>query len=277
MPDWSILADGQRTENAGANTAVSRGTSVTASATANTKGTYAQLIASTAFNANGVLVMLDDQAANIDYLIDLAVGAAASEQIIASNLLASGATGTVAYGMNYFLPIEIPAGVRLSARCQSGTAVANVVRVSLVLFGQGLNAPSGLSRIDTYGAATADSGGTSIDPGGVANTKSTYTQIVASTSASMQYLILAFGSQQHGTRTSCSWLVDVAIGAAASEQIILPNLALNCSSSPDVVAPQFYGPLPISIPAGTRIAARAQSDLITATVRLFDMIAYGIG
>lgn len=277
MADWSLLADGQRVENAGANLAASRGTSVTASATANTKGSYAQLIASTAFGANGILIMLDDQAALIDYLIDIAIGGAGSEQIIASNLLASGATGTIAYGINYFLPIEIPAGSRLSARCQSGSAVANVVRVSAMLFGQGMNAPSGLSRVDAYGAATADSGGVSIDPGAVAHTKGAYSQIVASTNAQTQYVTIAIGNQQNTARTSASWLVDVAIGGAGSEQIILPNLTLNCSSSPDVVAPQCYGPLPLSIPAGTRIAARAQSDLVTATVRLFDMVVYGIG
>lgn len=276
MPDWPLTADGQRVENAGANTAASRGTTITASGTANTKGSYTQLIASTSFDASLVLVMIDDLTAAIDYLIDLAIGGAGSEQVIASDLIGTGGTGSISYGGHYFLPVSIPAGSRLAARCQAST-LSSIVRVSCLLFGQGFAGFAPYSRIDTYGANEVDSGGVSIDPGGTANTKGAYSQIVASTLSSTDGIIIAIGNQLNSVRSSQSWLVDLAIGGAGSEQIVLPNLAFNASTSPDIVTPQTYGPIPLTIPASSRLAVRSQSDGIDATDRLFDVIIYAFG
>lgn len=275
MPDWSLLGRAQQIENWGAATTVSHGTTITASATANTKGAYAQLTAATGFEVDVILVMVDDSSATIDYLVDLAVGAAGSEVVIANNLLVSGGTGSISYGMKYRLNVAVKAGERIAARCQAST-LSSVVRISCLAFGQSFFASSPLSLVTTYGANLTDSGGTSVDPGGTANTKGAYSQITASTTAPIRELILGIGSDKNATRSSQSWLVDVAIGAAGSEQIIWPNVALNCSTSPDIITPQEYGPLPASIPTGTRIAVRAQSDGIDAVDRLFDVIAYGI-
>lgn len=275
MPSFPLL-EGQRVENAGANTAVSRGTTITSGA-AHTKGsTYTTLIASTAFDASAIWIMLDDCPAGNDFLIDIAIGAASSEVIICSNLYGGTSTGSLVYGANYFVPIKITAGTRVSARCQA-TGASQAIRVSALLFAQGFLPGQPLSLVTTYGDATADSGGTSIDPGGTANTKpATFTEIVASTTYPIRALIVAFGNQANAVRTSASWLVDVAIGAASSEQIIFPNIVLNASSSPDTVLPQTTPPLPVNIPAGTRLSARAQCDIIDATDRLFDVIIYGV-
>jgi microcompartment protein CcmK/EutM len=275
MPDWPLLGDGQIIENAGANTAASRGTSVAAHASANTKGAYVQLIAATARDSQAILVMIDDVAAGVDYLIDLAIGAAASEQVIVGNLYAGAGTGSISYGAQYCLLLSIPAATRVSARCQATTG-GSTPRISCLLFAQGFLPSSPFGLVETYGAATGDSGGSSINPGAVANTKGAYTEIIASTTYPISAVILAFGNQINTVRSSQSWLVDLAIGAAASETVILPNLALNASTSPDTVVPQTYGPLPVSIPAGSRIAARAQSDGTDATDRQFDLIVYAL-
>lgn len=275
MADWPLF-DYTNYENAGAATASSRGTSITANAAANTKGSYTQLIASTSHDDVGIYVMIDDLAAGIDYLIDVAIGGAGSEQIILPDLYAGGGTGSIAYGTQYWFPVHVPAGSRLSARCQASTG-ASVVRVSLLLASPGFMPPAPLSRVVALGANAADSGGTSIDPGGVANTKGSYTQIVASTTIDICGIILALGNQLNTVRSSQSWLIDVAIGAAAAEQIVFSNIAANCSTSPDIVVPQTTVFLPICIPSGTRLAVRAQSDGIDATDRLFDAIIYGVG
>ncbi len=276
MPDWP-LADGGRSENAGASTATSRGTSVTANASANTKGTsYTQLLASTAFDATAMLVMFDDIAAGVDYLVDIGVGAAASEVVLFPDLYCGGGTGSIVYGAQYLFPCAIPAGTRISARCQASTG-SSAIRVSCLLFGGGFQPSQPLQRVTAYGVNAADSGGVSIDPGGSANTlPASYTQIVASTTNPICALIVAIGNQNNTTRSSQSWLVNIAIGAAASEQVIISNYALNCSTSPDIVVPQTSQLLPICIPAGTRLSARAQSDGIDATDRLFDLMIYGV-
>lgn len=274
MPFWKQRGAGQIIANAGANTALSRGTSITASATANTKGAYTQLIASTTYPSHQIIVMFDDCSAGIDYLVDIAVGAAASEQVMIPDLYVGGGTGSIVYGAYYVFNILVDDGVRISARCQAST-LSSVVRCSLLLVhGDEQMAPP-YSIITAYGINAATSGGVSVDPGAVANTKGAYSQIVASTSDEIDELYLAFGNQKNTTRSSQSWLADLAIGGAGSEQIIIPNIALNCSTSPDIVAPQTFGPLSCQIPIGSRIAVRSQSDIVTATVRLWDFMCYG--
>lgn len=274
MPDWPLI-EGQRWANAGANTGTSRGTTITSNASVNTEGSFTQLIASTTFDANAILVMFDDIAAGLDYLVDIAIGAAAAEVVLLTDLYVGGGTGAIVYGAQYYFPIAIPAGTRLSARCQCSTG-ASSLRVSCLLMQQSFLPSQPLGRVTTYGANAADSGGVQVDPGGTANTKGSYSQIVASTTYDTSALIFAIGNQLNTVRSSQSWLVDIAIGGAGSETIIIPNVVLGCNTSPDIVCPQTSLLLPISIPAGTRMAARAQSDGIDATDRLFDIIVYGV-
>jgi hypothetical protein len=171
-------------------------------------------------------------------------------------------------------PVKIPAGTRISARSQASTG-ASVVRCSVILFSQGFLPGQPLGIVTTYGAVTADSGGTSIDPGGSANTLGSYVEITATTTYPIRYLAIAIGNQKNGTRSSQSWLVDISVGPA-TETVLISRLALNCSTSPDSVMPQVFNMMPVNIPAGTRITVRAQSDGIDATDRLFDVVLYGV-
>lgn len=268
------LGSGQRIDSIGANLAASRGTTITASATANTKGSYVQLIASTAYTTQAVFVLCDDMAAGIDYLVDISIGPA-TETVILPNLYFGGGTGTIVYSGGYRFNVEIPSGTRITARCQSSSAVANQIRVTLLLVAMDERGSSPYTTVTTYGVNTATSGGVSVDPGAVAHTKGAYSVITASTTQPIDELYVAIGNQKNTTRTSASWLIDIAIGPA-TETVIIANIPVNCSSSPDIITPQTIGPIPIQIPVGTRLTARAQSDLATATVRLFDCMLYGV-
>jgi len=274
--DWSLI-EGQRFETVGADTATSTGTTLTSGGTANTKGAYVQLTASTAFDVHGLFVQLSNAGSAFrDYLVDVAVGAAAAETIIAGNLyIGSGDGAQTADGYGYLLPVSIPAGTRLAARCQS-VGLASTISILAVLLGEGFITPPGLGRITTYGANTADSGGTQIDPGGTAHTKGAYSEIVSSTTNPIRWLTITIGNMDNDVRTTALWLIDVAIGAAGSEQVLIANLMLNCNTSNDMVSPQIFPPLGVNIPAGTRLAARAQCSIIDATDRLIDILLYGV-
>jgi len=274
--DWPACVDGGPVETAGAATGTSTGTTVTASGTANTKGSYAQLVASTARESAWLMVMLAGPGAAIDNLIDIAVGAAASEVVIASNLYSGGGDGTANQGSYYMLPISVPVATRIAARSQSST-VSNALEVALLLGSGSWKHTPPFGRLTTYGADTADSGGTQVDPGATAHTKGAYAQLVASSTNPVKALTLAIGNKLNSVRTNAVWLVDVAIGAAGSEQVIVSNIMLDCNASNDLVAPQVMGPIPVpEIPAGTRIAVRAQCSITDATDRLFDAIIYGL-
>lgn len=271
MPDWSMIVGG-RWETIGADTANSRGTSINVAGSANTKGAWTQLIASTAFQAAGIIIRLGKNTALADILVDIGVGGSGSERVIVENLLITGRDDVAAA---YQLPVVIPAGSRLTARCQASSVISLEVYVSAMLPGAPFLPGAPLGRVTTYGAATADSGGVGIDPGGTAHTKGSYAQITASTTNRLRLLLVGLGIQTNNVMINGNALLDIAVGGAGSEQIILPNIGFAYSQNEQMV-PATLGPFPVNIPAGTRLAARAQSSITDATDRLFDVVLYGI-
>jgi len=273
MPDFSLLGGANRFESVGPDTADSRGTDVTASGTINTKGSYVQLTAASGIDAQGIWVILTSGNNAANCLVDIAVGAAASEQDIVSNLMLP-VKHNAGAGAN--IPIHVALGSRISARAQS-SSVSDVINIAIQLMGNTLTSSSALGRCTTYGANTADSGGTEIDPGASANTKGAYVQIDGAISNPIKNMIVAVSpSGSNGQLTTAGWLIDVAVGAAASEQVVISNLFVMTNGVHDTINPPLLGPFPVNIPSGSRIAVRAQSDTIDATDRLFDVAIYGL-
>lgn len=145
------------------------GTSITASASTNTKGSWTSLIDPLNFDVYRLWLGLSDTntSATIErVLLDIGYGptGGGSEQVIISNLLAGGLQNT---GSNLGpsriidLPIYIPSGTALRARCQSNIG-SNTVRVWAVVWG-GPDAPPWkvFTMCDDYGTNTSTSAGTS--------------------------------------------------------------------------------------------------------------------
>ena len=127
-------------------------------------------------------------------------------------------------------------------------------------------------RWETSGAATAASDGATVTAGAL-NTKGSWAELAAATALAGDLLIVQPGA----CSAAADYLVDIGIGAAGSEQTIVSNLFIRGDSSNDCVSTAMTLPLPIAIPAGTRLAVRAQSDITNATDRLFDAVLYGVG
>lgn len=270
MGEWAVGGHG-RIETAGANGTSSGATVVTAAGSANTKGSYAQLIAATASTASALIVSVRTVATTDSGLLDIAVGGAGSEQIIIPNILLASELHMMSA---VTWPISIPAGSRIAARLQNTTASATYrVAVYLLSGAFGMSAPG--HTVSTYGAATADSGGTQVDPGISAHTKGAWAQITASTDRDHRGLILGVGNQENTAATAGTWLVDVGVGGSGSEQVIIPNWRIHASVDENLAPPQSPC-LPVSIPAGSRLAVRAQSSITNATDRLFDAVLYGV-
>jgi hypothetical protein len=273
--DFPLLGDGQRWQPG--STQFSRGVPVTPNASANTKGSWAQLmsVAQGSVDAAGLLIHLSTNTLNTDYLVDIAIGAAGSEVVIAENLYVSlfsfKQVGT------WFLPIPIPAGARVAARCQAGAAGGGVVHAHCQIVGTGFLPSAPLGRVTSYGPDTADSGGVSVDPGASANTKGAWVELAAAMSAPMSLALVAFGQQMNPAPTNAVWLVDIGAGASGSEAPVLRDLALAFQIATNGFwSPLVIGPLPVSIPAGSRLVARAASDNTDATDRLLDVLVYGV-
>jgi len=92
------------------------------------------------------------------------------------------------------------------------------------------------------------------------HTKGAYATLVAATAARTQ-LVYIMLSDTSASAVRTDTLVDIAVGAAGSERVILPNLLAGWKAGSQWATQTLV--LPLRIPAGTRISARVQS--ITAS------------
>jgi len=116
-------------------------------------------------------------------------------------------------------------------------------------------------RCEAIGADTSISGLTQITLGGTANTKTGYTQLVASTSFDIHYLVVEIDFINSSAVSLLDVSVDIAIGAASSEVVIIADLLATLNRNQ-----QACFQLPVFIPAGSRVSARAQSDQINEAI-----------
>jgi|GEM_PF-4649786 len=275
MPDW-VGNNAQRWETAGSVPATSLGTTITAGAV-NVKGAYAELIAATTQPANMLMLMIGGGTlASVEYLLDLAVGAAAAEVPILTNLQISGAPGTTTSIPFLFVtvPLTVNAGERLSARIQASTASATA-RLVVYALQSTFIAPLPMGLCETWGATTATTRGTAMATGQAAHAESAKTPLIASTPYPVSALMLSIGNQANGVRASANFLHDVFVGAAGSEIAIINDLMVNASSSIDLMHPQLIGPFPVDIPAGTRISVGYRCSVALAATQAHDVTLYG--
>lgn len=269
MPDWPLAqSDGQSFQTA----AISGiGIQITAGS-ANTKGSWVEVIAATNFDAAGFFFQIVTNGSAARYLFDVGVGANGVEQVVLSNF--NLAWGDVTYGGgSAFFAVRIPKGTRVAIRSQSSTSSA-VANVGLVMVSTGFGADPGFGRITTYGADTSDSGGTQVDPGASANTKGAYSVLSASTTAPIKSLIVAMNHQAAAITTSMVWLVDIAIGASTAEQVVIGDIGVRGNAVTEIMGQQIFGPIPVMIPLGSRLTARASAT--QTTTRNLDLVVYGI-
>lgn len=243
----------------------------TTTGAANTKGSYTQLTASTTADATCLMVESNTVASGNATSKDIAIGAAGSEKIIIPDLV--DASPAVSFHNYTFWPVSIPSGTRIAFRAQS-TSASDTPSISIWLFDNGtMGRGSGI--IDTIGFVSASTQGTTVDAGATANTKGSYAQITASTSVDYAGFCCHFDTLAVNFAASVGFLIDIAIGAAASEKVIIPNLYVRGQGG-GMMMPPFTPWFDMPIRSGTRIAVRAQCSSNTSTNRQFGFIFYGL-
>lgn len=267
MPDFRIDHGPGYTET------VLLGGTFNSPAGANTKGSYVAAVASTAFDFDELLVTIGQPNAVVSGLVDIAVGGTGSEVAIAENILHGvDARGTSAIS----LPVPIPAGSRISARVQdsagSGAWPIRMTGIRHSLWA----APAG-GRIVTYGALTATSKGTQIDPGAVGSTYGAWAQITAATAEDIAALQVRISGNANAvpSASAVQFFLDVGIGAPGSEVGFIVGLPFGSQTS-GWYAPNWNHWFPAGIPSGSRLAVRARSNITDATDRLFGVALYGL-
>ena len=237
---------------------------------ANVKGAYTQLAASTGSDSAKFWVYLLSQGTNVSYLTDVATGAAASEVVLIADMMTQTGTQSArnigSSSAQYFA--DIPASTRIAARMQTNTPFTNF-EIAMMLVG---DATESLPIPTTYGAIPATSHGTLIDPGAVLNTKGAYVQITASTAALHQFVTTLFGNNQNVSPQLNIWGIDVAVGAAASEVIFLPDIKLIADAFTDQLYPAGTFWHVDDLPASSRLAVRAATNTTNAVDRVFEVV-----
>jgi hypothetical protein len=142
--------------------------------------------------------------------------------------------------------------------------------------------PAGCQRLERNTTATTSAEyGTSVTCGASANTKHTsYTELIASTAYDSYGIAVRFTNVATAT-TITDALVDIAIGAASSETVIIPNLLAGQVGATATAAMgggvMYY--FPIKIPAGVRLSANGQAavagDTVHTSVYLFQRLIPG--
>jgi len=261
-------------------------TTIRASGAANTKGLWTQLVASTPSDTVAILVQIagNGQNATSRCSVDIGVGAFNNEVVLLPDLMEyRDDTSTQGAAAQYFFPVGIPAGTRISARCQSNVTVdgssvsGNTCGVQALLFDGGFMQSMG-SGVDTIGFVSGSTTGTAVTPNATANTKGLYAPLTTSTPVDYLGFLMAIDEGSSTTDHPVDQLWDIAVGAGGSEQIILPNFyALNSGISGFYIGgqnPVVSHFLPIGIPAGTRISARMQTG--QASKPSMNLTLYGV-
>jgi hypothetical protein len=213
--------------------------------------------------------------------VNIATGASGSEVVQIADLVVTRAAtaGLRDGGSAYMFPFVVPAGTRIAANCRSNVA-SETVQCNVMLFDDAFGSVTGGGATDTYGFNTAASLGTQIDPGASANTKGSYVQITASTTYDLAGFFLGFDGTGNTPGSLANAIsMDVGVGSAGNEVIVLPDFPLVASQTNaprHSMNPGSTPYFPIKIPAGSRIAIRAQSTTASSPSRLFGVTFYGV-
>lgn len=256
------LTDAVRTLAGGFTSATSGVASIVASATPHTKGAWVELVTSTGFDTTLLAILgresINTNGADTSLLLDIGIGGSGSEIVLVPDIM----WGHQAGERCLVLPLGVPAGSRISARTQSAVA-SQAMQLTCQMSGCGgwTSADCG-RRATTYGANAATSSGVNSATPGAANTKSAWTQITASTTNPIRWLSpQAAGPAGVTSMSNMDALIDIGVGGAGSEQVIIPDLSYRHTSSEYCRFPQVA--FPVNLPAGVRLAIRHQGSITT--------------
>lgn len=235
----------------------------------NTKGPWSQLIAATTYDVDLLAIQVRSAGTDQNALMDIGVGAAASEVVIVPNLYDSydGLVSDISRSNGFILcPVSIPNGSRIAIRCQASVA-DGIVLGRIVPCGGGFRRLTPLGKITDYGTDTANSRGTAVTSGSA--DFGSWVQLAASTSRTIHALAAMAGciSYTAGGDT----LVQIGVGANGSEISVMEMGGQWRTSAVGGSNGLSLGFLPCLIPAGTRLSARVNST----NTDVYYVIAYG--
>jgi hypothetical protein len=232
-------------------------TRLTANATPHAKGTYTQIVASTAFDVHGFWMTFagtTSSATRTDLMIDVAVGSA-TETVILPEFLAGWRAAQSTGPQSVFIPLFIAKGTRVAARCQALIASDTVDVMFTFVYGCGPRPDYLFNRCDAYGTSAASSGGTSHTPG---NTGAESTDASIGSTLSRNYgavMLQVQGSLATTTMTNIAYHWELRISSTTiAEWYTVSN------TTEQVIGPFPNEPFYRWLPSGTQLQIRAEAS-----------------
>ena len=234
------------------------------------KGSYTEVFAALSNDTYGLMVLVHNSrtsAANRQIVLDIAIGAAGSEQVILPDLLVSNASlinGTG--GVWYYFPIFVPAGTRVAARAQSNSTTA--CRVIVRAMQQPLE--PAMLRTCRHVEAIGITGitPTTCNPG---TTSEGSWVLLGTTSRDLWWWQMGIQSSS-ATMSATLSHYDLAVGDGTNFQIIMQDVPFATASDEQSSKPLFVMGCERFVSAGSSIYARGQSD---TSFSPFQVCAYG--
>lgn len=239
------------------------GTSVTTGGAATTKGTPAELIASTAFDAYWVTILASNYgsaAAAAQGAMDLLIGSATEEVLIPNMLFGhAGNYGSIITvgPKRWDFPLYIPAGQRLAVQA-CGQRTSTAFRVQIFLYGGNGYPPFRVgSKVTTYGIGTLPRGVT-LTPG-ASGAAGSWTEITSGTTEDHFAFVPSFQVATDTTTNTRMLTAEIGIGSATEELISQPYMYVTdsgeCMEGATNSFPTFH-----DVPSGTRLVMRASNS-----------------
>lgn len=228
------------------------------------KGPWYELEAALAYPAAGLVfktghLLSATLSTNTLALVDIGVGQAGSEVPLVSNLFLNFAGNTLRYcaiHQDFYVPIWLPKGARISARAQTSQSFASPAQglyCSVApLYGGGVPA---FQASETLGAVEATTSATLISGSQNNPWTTTWAQLGGATGFSRPIKgVMVMSCLDAGTIAN-DFAFQLATGTAGNEKVVLQTHQKTCNSGNHPhIAPQIY---PVDIPRGVRVAMRA--------------------
>jgi len=265
--------------NFGSSPSSTPGTSVAASTSANTKGSWTAVLSALASKGYGIYVRLSDAASSSEdrqHLVDIGVDPAGgtSYSVVIPDLN-GGNVPAIANGcVEYYFPIEIPAGATVAARTQHQAAAARTIRVGVQVDLRPTVPwawPSG-AIVERIGAVT-NSRGVSFTPGNATDGSwvSLGTLTYATRWVQLGYALSA--SVANAERT----YVDLGAGPTGSQRVLMRGIYAG-QSGPITMHRMAHNLLwsraCVRLPAGTELWVRGHCENAPDTT--YNALAYAL-
>lgn len=279
---WTPLGEIQATiDNYGTTlTDAGQGVLLTASATANTKGSTVTMWTGASITDDvygiGITFCGGNASATVRrYLADLMVDPAGGTSWAAkiSNLYVNSPALTGG-GYRYFFPLFLKAGTSIGMACQSNVASATM-RVAIQLYGKPTH-PELVKvgcRVETFGANTATTSGTAITPGNAV--LGTYTSVGTTSNECWWWQWGGVGCNDT-TQQLNALMGDIACGSATDKKTCADSITQNntAAEASGKEAMGLRAPYRV-IPAGQTVYCRVSGSVAGDTST--DTICYGLG